>query len=97
MKVRFCPGYHVARTLDGYPGIVEWIISGCRHSCAACKHVIIRDLPPGSCPPRRRGQRLPVEGQIVVEELKVTDIKRHVVVISGVGSLVHPHGRLTLN
>jgi hypothetical protein len=80
---RFCPGYDVARTCDG--------------RCGTCKHVIVWDLPPGSCPPRRRGQRLPVLGRIVVEELKITDTKRHVVAMSGVGSLVHPHGRLTLN
>ena len=83
MKARFCPGYHVARTCDA--------------RCATCKHVIVRDLPDGSCPPRRRGQRLPVEGRMVVEELKITDTKRHFVTVSGVGSLVHRHGRLTLN
>jgi hypothetical protein len=57
MKARFCPGYRVARTCGG--------------RCATCKHVIVRDLPPGLCPPRCRG-RLPVTGWGVVEELTVT-------------------------
>jgi hypothetical protein len=68
-KTRFCPGYHVARTCDG--------------RCAACKHVILRDLPPPGhlvmlqvlCEcldfpypqRRRRGQRLPVAGRGVLE------------------------------
>ena len=74
-KMRFCPGYHVARTCDG--------------RCATCKHVIVRDLPPRghlvmiqafcawldlpfSYPQRRRrGQRLPVLGWGVLEEFKV--------------------------
>jgi hypothetical protein len=56
MKARFCPGYHVARTCGG--------------RCGACKHVIVRDLPPGLCPPRCRG-RLPVMGWGVVEAFKV--------------------------
>ena len=56
-KMRFCPGYHVARTCDG--------------RCATCKHVVVRDLPPGLHSPRRRGQRLPVLGWGVLEEFKV--------------------------
>ena len=72
-KMRFCPGYHVART--------------CGARYATCKHVIVRDLPPPEeramiqalcecldCPypqRRRRGQRLPVLGWGVLEEFKV--------------------------
>jgi len=98
-KMRFCPGYDVARTCNG--------------RCATCKHVIVRDSPPPGhlvmiqalcdCldfpyPQRRRcGQRLPVMGWGVLEELKVTDTKKHVVTVSQVGSHVHPHGRLNQN
>ena len=68
-KMRFCPGYHVART--------------CGARYATCKHVIIRDLPPSGhlvmmqalCDcldfpypsPGRRGQRLPVAGRGMLE------------------------------
>jgi len=53
MKTRFCPGYHVGRTCD--------------RRCTTCKHVIVRDLPPGSYPRSRRGELLPVIGRIVME------------------------------
>ena len=57
MKVRFCPGYSVARSCD--------------RRCATCKHVVIRNLPSGLAPSVRRGQLLPVIGRGAVEELKV--------------------------
>jgi hypothetical protein len=71
-KMRFCPGYDVARTCDG--------------RCATCKHVIVRDLPPPGhlvmiqalcdCldfpyPSPGRHGRLPVLGWGVLEEFKV--------------------------
>jgi len=58
MKVRFCPGYSVARSCDG--------------QCASCGHVIVEDLPPELCPPRLRGQLLSVQGRVDVESLTIT-------------------------
>lgn len=58
MKARFCPGYSVARSCDG--------------RCASCRHVIVEDLPPESCPPGLRGRPLPVQGRVDVEALTIT-------------------------